>query len=368
MEKKQKAIIGKNGYIDMNAIFEDGVNIYFILGQRADGKTYGVLKDCIEYYIETGVPSAYMRRFDESTKKHMIQDLCKPHEKLIAKKTGGEFTTAALKSKRFYLVNNKEEKPVTDKDPFLYCYSLNTWENSKGPDSGDFYTVIFDEAVSSTKYLPNEYSAFENMLSTIIRDRKHTRIVLLANPINQICPYFDEYNIDVHKLKPGDIVYRINSDGEKLKFVFVPPIAGRKLSSIFSFKQNSSIYSGYWEFGEFPRLPGGMIKESTYIDKFHVIFKKQFAVCEFYYKDGVLFTFWRPGNGDKIIDDRETVTFSDVHIFQPNIFTAWDNFSEIGKLYTDIVKQNRQYFADNKTGNLVKMWYQEFLQKAGRFV
>lgn len=363
-----KNIIGKNGYIDTSAIWEDGVNIYFILGQRADGKTYGFIRDGITEYIKSGIPSAYIRRYDESIKKHMVIDLCKPHEKTIKKETGAKYNTATMRSRRFYLADTSEDKPVVDQNPFLYCYALNTWENSKGPDSGGFHMVIFDEAVSSGKYLPNEYSAWENMLSTILRDRKNTKIVILGNPINQICPYFDEYGIDVHKLKPGDIVYRINSDGDKLKFVYVPPITGRKMASIFKFRENSTITTGYWDFGTFPHIPGGLIKQSAFCGSFNVIFKKQFAICEMYVNNGVLFAFWRPGNGDKIIDDKVTPTFSDVHVFRSNVYTAWDISNELCRVYADIVHANRQYFADNRTGNLVKMWYQEFLMKSGRFV
>lgn len=358
----------KNGYVDYSAIWEDGVNIYFLLGQRTDGKTYGVLHDCIDKYNKTRLPSAYIRRFDESIKKHMLIDLCKPHESFIKKITGAQYNAVTMRSRRFYFANNDSDKIISDTNPFLYCYALNTWENAKGPDSGEFHTVVFDEAVSAGKYLPNEYNAFENVLSSILRDRKKARIVILGNPINQICPYFDEYNIDVHKLKPGDIVYRINSDGDKLKFVYLPPVTGRKMSSIFKFRENSSITTGYWDFGVFPHIPHGLIKQSAFCGAFNVMFKKQFAVCEMYVHNGVLFAFWRPGNGDKIVDDTITPTFSDVHIFRQNVYTAWDITSDLCRIYQDIVHANRQYFADNRTGNLVKMWYQEFLMKSGRFV
>lgn len=363
-----KNIIGRNGYLDTSAIYEPDVNIYFILGQRADGKTYGFLHDAIDEYLKTGTPSAYVRRFDESLKKYMVQDLCKPHSQFIARETRNKWNTALIRSKRFYMASIENDSNVLDENPFLYCYSLNTWENSKGPDSGEFFSLIFDECVSTSKYLPNEYTAYENLLSTILRTRKNTRIILLGNPVNQICPYFDEYGIDVHKMKPGDICYRINSDGDKLKFVFVPPVTGRKTASIFKFRESSSITTGYWEFGNVPHVPGGLIKNASFAGKFNIIFKKQFAVCEFYVYNDVMFAFWRPGNGDKIIDDTETPTFTDIHIFKPNMFTAWNISNDIGRIYSDIVRANRQYFADNKTGNLVKMWYTEFVNKAGRFV
>ena len=358
------------GYLDTSAVYESDVDVYMILGQRSDGKTYGFVHDAISEFIASGTPSAYIRRFDESLKKHMISDLCKPHDKYIARKTKKQWLDTALKSKRFYFHKEEDNKGIYAPNPFLYTFALNTWETAKGADSGEFAYVIFDEFVSASKYLPNEWNIFENVLSSVLRNRGKSKIIMLGNPINQICPYFDEFGLDVHKMKPGDIVYKIAQSGAKMKFCYLPPMDKKRrfTAKFFDFKENSSITTGYWDFGEFPHLPGGMTKKADFLGKFHVLFRKQFAVCEFYHYNGVIFAFWRPGNDERILDDKETVTFSDAHIFQNNYFTAWDNFSEFGKLYTECVKQNRQYFADNRTGNLVKMWYQEFLMKAGRFV
>lgn len=360
----------KTGYIDYkNGIFENDVNIYMILGQRSDGKTYGILQNCIESFSVDGIPSAYVRRFDESLKRAVIQDLCKPQNKTISRVTRKKWTDAVYKSKRFYFARPVNDKMETSNTPFLYAYSLNTWENSKGADSGEFKNIIFDEYVSASKYLPNEYSIFENVLSSILRNRGKTRLIMLGNPINQICPYFDEFNINPHKLKPGDVVYRVSKSGYKLKFVYVPPMdkKHRKTAGIFDFKDSSSITTGYWEFGEFPHVPNGLIKNSDKLTEFAIMFRQQFAVCEFYYYNGVVFCFWRPGNGDKILENSEISLFSDMHIFQHNVYTAWGR-NQLNKLYTDTVAANRQYFADNRTGNLVKQWYNEFVMKAGRFI
>lgn len=358
----------KTGYIDYSTIIEKDVDVYMILGQRADGKTYGILENSISEFFKSGTPSAYIRRFDESLRKNMIADLLKPQIKNITKMSKNTYTNSVYKSKRFYPAFENNDKLVPGAAPFLYAYSLNTWENAKGADSGEFYNVIFDEFVSTSKYLSNEYVIFENVLSSILRNRGKSRIFMLGNPVNQICPYFDEFNIDVHKLQPGDIVYRLSAGGYKMKFVYCPPIPVKNRASIFDFRRKkSSITTGYWEFGDFPHLPGGMVKDSEKLCEFAVIFRNQFAVCEFYMYKDVLYCFWRPGNEDKILDDREHVIFSDAHIFQDNILMAWDFKNEMCRLYDDCVKSNRQYFADNKTGNLAKMWYHEFLMKAGRF-
>ena len=363
-----KSILNKKtGYLDYNAIFENDVSIYMILGQRSDGKTYGIIQDSIQAYAKTGIPSAYIRRFDESCKKSLLQDLTRPHNGNIKKFTRGKYSATEYKSKRFYFTNIGEN-PETDKNPFLSVFALNTWENAKGADSGEFYNVIFDEYVSNNKYLPDEYRIFENVLSSIMRNRNKSRLIMLGNPINQVCPYFDEFNIEPHKLKPGDIVYRVSGNGVKLKFVYVPPMSEkhRTIHSIFDFNKQGSIQTGYWEYGDFPRLPGGMVNSSQQIFQFAIMYRNQFAVCEFYQKNDIVYCFWRPGNPDKIMSERDTVLYTDMHLFQPNTFTAFSK-SRITDLYDSCVRQNRQYFADNKTGNLIKSWYNDFVRNGGRF-
>lgn len=363
-----KSIINKkSGYIDYSAVFEPGIKIYMILGQRSDGKTYGAIQDSIQAYAKTGTPSAYIRRFDESLKKFSLQDLVRPHCGNIKKYTGGKFNATDYKSRRFYFTT-QGDSPERDPNPFLYAYALNVWENSKGADSGAFHNVIFDEYVSQNKYLPSEYSIFENVLSSILRTRDESRLIMLGNPINQICPYFDEFNIEPHKMKPGDIVYRKSSNGAVLKFVYVPPMSEKHtaLHSIFDFNKSGSISTGYWEYGDFPHIPAGMIKQSDLIYAFAVMYRNQFAVCEFYQKSDIVYCFWRPGNPDKILNDRELILYSDMHLFQENVYTAFYR-SPVTDLYDKCVKTNRQYFSDNKTGNLIKTWYGDFVRNGGRF-
>ena len=363
-----KSILNKKtGYIDYKSVFEPGVKIYMILGQRSDGKTYGAIQDSITTYAKTGIPSAYIRRFAESTTKSLLQDLTRPHGATIKKQTSGKYTASEYHSKRFYF-DNLGENPERDPNPFLYVYALNTWENAKGADSGNFHNVIFDEYVSNNKYLPNEYTIFENVLSSILRTRSESRLIMLGNPINQICPYFDEFNIEPHKLKPGDIVYRKSSNGAVLKFIYVPPMSEKHttLHSIFDFNKSGSITTGYWEYGDFPHIPSGTVKQSDFLYAFAIMFRNQFAVCEFYQRDDILYCFWRPGNPDKILNDRDLLLYSDMHMFQPNVFTAFKR-SSVTDLYDICVRSNRQYFADNKTGNLVKNWYTDFVRNGGRF-
>ena len=354
----------KTGYLDYNAVIEPNVQLYVILGQRSDGKTYGILQDSLTEYLKNNVPSAYIRRFDESLKKSMIQDLMRPHTGLITKNSGGKFTTSIFKSKRFYLSDFDDN---ADKKPCLYTYALNTWENAKGSDIGAVHNIIFDEFVSASKYLPNEYAIFENVLSSIIRNRSGSRVFLLGNPINQNCPYFDEYDIKPHELKPGDVVYKKSSNGMVLKFVYVPPMSPKKLLSakFFDFGKSDSIKTGYWDFGEFPHQMSGMVTESEWLFNFAIAYRSQTAICDFYaHQNGYIFCVWRPA-GDIWTDDN-IIIFSDANIYADNVLLAWER-NPITLEYDNCIRNHRQLFATNKIGNLVKMWYNDFVRNAGRF-
>lgn len=365
-----KNILGKTGYVDYNNIIEPGTDIYMLLGQRSDGKTYGALQECIKAACADGIPSAYIRRFSESLTKANIQDLCRPQHANIKKYSGGKWDSAVYRSKRFYFAKHEDDEIIVSNEPFLYCFPINTWENSKGPDSGQFAFIIFDEYISVNKYIPNEFTAFQNVLSSVMRNRGGTQLIMLGNPINQICPYFDEFDIEPGKIKQGDIIYRISRDGFKLKFVYIPAmeLRHRKNAGFFSFgKEDSSITSGYWEFGQFPRLPGGLYKKAEHIYTFNIIFKRQSATAEIMVYNGTVFTFFRPANIDRILDDVETRIYSDVHMWNENVFCAWV-LDDVSAVVEKCRKENRLYFSDNKTGNLISQWYNEFVRKGGRII
>lgn len=362
----------KTGWLDYNQIWEPDVRIYMLLGQRSDGKTYGIVRDSIIHYLQTGTPSAYIRRFSESLKSTTdIRDLCRPHTQTIIKHSKKHWDGYRYQGRRFYLTSGVDDKTQVDETAFLRCYALNTWENSKGADAGNVHNVIFDEYVSASKYLPNEYSIFENVLSSILRHRTTSRLIMLGNPVNMICPYYDEFDIKIHRMKPGDIVYRVSQSGVKMKFIYIPAMDKkfRKSAGIFDFKKQSTINTGYWEFGEFPHLPDvEMLNVSEKLAEFAIFFRNQMALCRMFYYAGIVYAYWDYiDDGDDLFSDKNVTLFSDVHLFQNNVFTAFPRDS-LTKLYLECVQSNRQYFADNKTGNLVKMWYQDFVLRGGRFV
>ena len=77
-------------------------------------------------------------------------------------------------------------------------------EHYKSNSYLDIRTVVLDEFISRN-YLPDEFIIFQNLLSTIIRDRDDVIILMLGNTINKYCPYFGEMGLDkVKTMRQGE--------------------------------------------------------------------------------------------------------------------------------------------------------------------
>ena len=57
-------------------------------------------------------------------------------------------------------------------------------------------TILFDEFITKGMYLTDEFMAFMNTLSTIIRQRDNVKIFMCGNTVNKFNPYFEEMGLN----------------------------------------------------------------------------------------------------------------------------------------------------------------------------
>ena len=91
-----------------------------VYGQRGNGKTYGVCAKIVNEYLDTGTPSAYIRRLDEMIKPANIQLLFDPHLDLIKKRTNGEYNCMVNTESQVLALNRKLE--AAGKAPMYILY------------------------------------------------------------------------------------------------------------------------------------------------------------------------------------------------------------------------------------------------------
>ena len=236
-----------------------------VIGQRGNGKTFGVLKHFLECYKKTKKRFCYIRRWDEDVKAFRMEQLFAPFRNVLDELFGEEFTIQ-YRNHKFYLVNGNGTKI----DCIGYVLSLSSSHHTKSIAYTNVGNILYDEFIrmSGEQELKDELSRFDNTLSTIIRgDNTNVVIWMLANTVSKYSPYFLRFGIDINKVEQGSILVKDIplETGEVLKVALeyceFNEEASKKISK---YSTNAMIKSGKWEIpetDEIPTVPGSKIRE-----------------------------------------------------------------------------------------------------------
>lgn len=267
---------------------------YFVLGGRGTGKTYPVIREAITNAIQGKGKFAYVRRRKESLTTFNMKTTFSIHHDLVEALTKGAWNRITYWQRQFWLEKwekNDEtgqmERVAKNPEPIGAAYAMSTWETDKGADFGfesGIKHIILDEALSKAgQYLPDEWTVFQNVISTLVRDRWDfdTKIWLLANPLSKWAnPYFRNMGITkqlIAKFGITEIKYP-DETGKKTAMTAIFAYIGTELGEIdpnrellfntfFAFQnsrgKSKSITHGYWEMDDSARLPSGVYQEST---------------------------------------------------------------------------------------------------------
>lgn len=218
-------------YYDFNGIYAAGKKCdcpnLGIAGQKSNGKTFGALRKGLELYLGLECPEykgrviRYARRHKETVKRNNLISLFKPHLRWIESVTNGEYDDYTMVGRRFHLCRRNDDGKVVkrDKNPFCIVNSLSTWENDSGADEGEACLIVYDEAISREKALPNEYDSLMKFRSNCMRDRTdyYCPVVLIGNTVTRDCELLEEFGVNLWKLgdeMQGRIQYIQNRKGQ----------------------------------------------------------------------------------------------------------------------------------------------------------
>ena len=255
----------KSVYWLINKILATKADFMLVIGQRGNGKTFGVLKYFLEQYKKSGKRFAYLRRWDEDIKAYRMEQLFAPFRNVIDEVFGEEFTIE-YKNHKFYLVNGNGTKV----DTLGYVLSVSSSAHTKSISYTNLGYILYDEFIRMTgeQELKDEMSRFDNTLSTLIRgDNNNVKVFMLANTVSKYSPFFLRFGIDINKIEQGSITVKEIplETGEVLKVALeyceFNEEASKKISK---YSTNAMIKSGKWEIpdtDEIPTVPGSVIKE-----------------------------------------------------------------------------------------------------------
>lgn len=339
-----------------------------IIGQRSNGKTYGACSEKIlDPYLEQGKPSAYIRRLDEMIRPANIESLFNPHLDYIEEKTEHKYNRVVYRSHAFYLARfdvddtGRYVKTAQDINPFCRTYAINTVETTKGQDAGAVANVIFDEFVTRQFYLANEFVKFQNLLSSIIRDRDGVQIWMLANTVSKHCPYFRDMGLHrIRDQEQGTIdVYTMGKSKTKIAVEYCSPTkATAKVNKYFAFDnpQLDMITKGTWEIALYRHAPDHLSSQPIILT-FFVLFDGNTVQGDIYLYKGNPLIFWHPKT-TPIKDPENTIIYMEDHedgnpLHQMDL-RAGETRAQ--KLIFSLCRQRKTFFADNETGEIIANW------------
>lgn len=341
-----------NKYYDLRKLkkFADsrGITYRLIIGQRSNGKTFGVLREGLKQHFETGKKIAYIRRYKEDITKPNLETLFDPHADFLKTVEGCNWNGFDYRSRQFRFTDSEGKK-----SPFVLCdtFSLSAWERQKGSDKGQYCMIVFDEFITRDSYLTGETDIFLDVLSTILRDREGVPVYLIANSISQHCPYFAAFGFSIKDVKQGEIkqvtphcvIEYCNSTGKQNNAYF----------TAFGNSHGKMITAGAWDFREYPSLYPKSHLDFNFQLRFFVILSDRKICGEVLTGRDGAFIYFYPFTGE-IKQPRTTIIYGgdvDMNALHAKSFDTALTSAHI--IIKRLISEQKCFYANNETGDAI---------------
>lgn len=358
MKKKEEKIT----YYSLTNILRVNADYNIIYGERSNGKTTAVQGYALHDYITSGFRNqfAVIRRWKEDFRgKNMKNMFAGVILEWLVKWSKGEYNSIWYWAGAWYLVhyNDKGEKDKQSETPFAFAFALDEEEHYKSTSFPHIRTVLFDEFITRNYYLPNEFIAFQSVLSTIIRNRDDVKIFMCGNTINRYCIYFNEMGLKgVRTQKKGTIdTYSYGDTGLVVAVEYADSPSKHKPSNKYFAFDNPKlkmITEGEWEIAIYPHLPMKYYPtDIRYI--YFVNFDSELLQCEIINRQGTWFTYIHRKTTPIKDSKRELVFDTDYHPEARYRRRLSSPIDEYGKAIWKFFTAEKVFYQDNEVGEIM---------------
>lgn len=224
-------------FIDVRPIREyaEKINCPYIgiIGGKGTGKTYGCVDMAIQDFYKSDMkhPFFYVRRYDKTFTKSICGNLLNIHRQTIINCSGGKHNTAELMGKVYEVMNKTITstgiEKRTHKNIIAYCRSMNNVETETGDDKGEISCGIYDEFLSRSGELKDEFLKLQILHSNMLRNRtdRYVPLYMLGNTVSRDSAVAEQFGIKLRDLRRGLNVYRNKKGVPRIVLYYTPETA-----------------------------------------------------------------------------------------------------------------------------------------------
>ena len=355
-------MMNKNQFYSLDKIKKHNATYNVIFGERSNGKTYALLEESLKQYFKNGSQMAYVRRWKEDIVGKRATGVWSGinANNLVEKYSDGRFTLVHYWASRFYLANYDESGKIiySDSDVIGHTFALSDGEHNKSISFPHIRTIMFDEFLTKSLYLQDEFVHFMNTVSTIVRKREDVKIYMLGNTVNRYSPYFSEMGLKhILKMEQGSIdVYKY---GDSKLTVAVEYCAdgskNKKNNHYFAFDNPKleMITSGAWELSIYPHIPI-KYKPKDIQFTFFIIFDEQIFKGDLVLVDDIHFIYITKKTTEIKYPDSDliyTLDYIPRFNYNRNIMKPINKVQETVKWY---FVNDRVFYQDNEVGDTIQ--------------
>lgn len=352
-------------YYSLDNILKMNAHYNLIYGERSNGKSFAVWDYALKNYCEKGEKFAVIRRMEEDFRGHRALQMAggMVKEKRVEKYSKGMWDRIYYRSHQWFLANEDN----IDTCPFAYAFSLTGMEHDKSTTYAGVTTILFDEMLTRSFYLPDEFVLLMNTISTIVRVDAKTKIFMLGNTVDRYCPYFEEFGIQSSRGKPEGTIdlYEYGTSGLRLACEHTCSTSkrGGKPSDVYFAFDNPKlkmITDGEWEMELYPHLPCKYIPRDCQF-KFYIEHRQELCECEIISnREGDFLYIHRKTSPLKELEN--DLIFSKSNRQKASIYRRTNPlkpFDRVGERIKWFFDTEKVFYQTNEIGELVRSFLQE---------
>lgn len=322
-----------------------------VYGARENGKSYDWKHAVIEECLKKGWYFCYLRRTPDETKPIAVEEYFSDCdiEKLTHKKYDH---ITVYRSELFLSKTNSTEKQKVGR-----VYTLSEWERYKSQAFNNYFIILFEEfcldPIVKKSYLNDEFMAFQNTVSTVLRGREESYVVMVGNTLTRLCPYFREFGLkNVPFQQEGTIeLYEYVSENTKVTISaeMTPPL--EQINTFYVGRAEKITASGWTISDDCLRLPH---KYSEYEKMYELVIRHELLEykVELLARDSEALLFVHP-NTKPVDDDTRLITREpslNPYVSHRIGFTQLSKIERFeNKVILNLIKHKKVVFSDNLT-------------------